>query len=257
MRGLPGKRIIVVGGASGIGAATATRLAEEGAKVLIGDINPQTLAATVAKITAAGGTAKGVRFDLGDSASAENLVRACIESYGGVDGLANIGALLQDESLARDLDLLETPEAYLHKQLDYNFIGYTRTVRAVLPHLVAQKNGAIVNTSSGNAFSGEPTRLTYSAAKCAVHALTRHVARRWGADNIRCNAIAPGLTLSEAVRANMSNSAHHKGRVAATPLGRAGEPDELAAVYAFLLSDDAAWITGQVWSVNGGRLTRE
>jgi NAD(P)-dependent dehydrogenase (short-subunit alcohol dehydrogenase family) len=256
MRGLRGKRIIVVGGASGIAAATAQRLAEEGAKVMLGDINLRGVEGTVSRITAAGGIAHGVHFNLGDAVSAQALAQACVDVYGGIDGLANIAALLDHPSLAKDIDLLETPEAYWREQMDYNFIGYARTIRAVLPHLIAQRSGAIVNTSSGNAYSGEPVRATYASAKAAVHALTRHVARRWGPDNIRCNCIAPGLVFSEAVRASMPE-AQKQQRIGATPLGRAGEPADLAAAYAFLLSDDAAWITGQVWAVNGGRVMRE
>jgi NAD(P)-dependent dehydrogenase (short-subunit alcohol dehydrogenase family) len=256
MRGLKDKRIIVVGGASGIGAATAVRLGEEGAKVLIGDVDADGREAIVARIRAAGGTAQAAHFDLGEAADAEALVRTCLETFGGVDGLANVGALLRDPSIGHEKDLLEIPDEHFQKQFDYNFGGYARTIRAVLPHFVAQRRGAIVNTSSGDAFSGQPARPTYASAKSALHALTRHVATRWGPDNIRCNAIAPGLVLSPAVKANIGGE-QNLARVAATPLRRAGEPAELAAVYAFLLSDDAAWITGQVWSVNGGRLLRD
>jgi NAD(P)-dependent dehydrogenase (short-subunit alcohol dehydrogenase family) len=254
VRGLEGKRIVVAGGATGIGAATAARLAEEGAKVVVGDIYKKGLAATVARITAAGGTVRGVHFDLRDAASAAALVAACLDSYGGVDGLANIAASLRDP--AQNVDVLSmTDEGWLG-QIDCNFIGYTRTIKAVLPHMVAQQNGAIVNTSSTVAFMGDPMRGPYAAAKAAINALTRHVARRWGPDNIRCNSIAPGLVLSEHVKKNLPAEVQRQA-IVDTPLRRAGEPAELAAAFAFLLSDDAAWITGQVWSVNGGMPMRE
>jgi NAD(P)-dependent dehydrogenase (short-subunit alcohol dehydrogenase family) len=249
VRGLSGKRIIVAGGASGIGAATALRLGEEGAKVLVGDVYQRGLDATIARIIAAGGTARGVQFDLKSSASAEALVQACVDSYGGVDGLANIAANLRDPSQNGDI-LSVTDEGWLG-QFDCNFVGYTRTIKAVLPHMLAQGRGAIVNTSSTVAFMGDPVRAPYSAAKAAINALTRHVARRWGPDNIRCNSIAPGLVFSEHIKKNLPEEVKRQA-IADTPLRRGGEPAELAAAFAFLLSDDAAWITGQVWSVNGG-----
>jgi NAD(P)-dependent dehydrogenase (short-subunit alcohol dehydrogenase family) len=254
VRGLKDKRIIVAGGATGIGAATAQRLAEEGAKVLVGDIYKKGLDATIARITEAGGTARGVHFDLRDTASAEALVQACLDSYGGVDGLANIAANLRDT--AQNVNVLDMTDEGWFSQIDCNFVGYTRTIKAVLPHMVAQKNGTIVNTSSTVAFMGDPERGPYSAAKAAINALTRHVARRWGPDNIRCNSIAPGLVLSELIKEKLPEEVKRQ-TAAATPLRRGGEPAELAAAFAFLLSDDAAWITGQVWSVNGGMPMRE
>lgn len=256
MRGLKGKRIIVAGGSTGIGAATALRLAEEGAKVLVGSTNPNNLKATVDKIIAARGVAHGVHFDFADAASSQNLIQTCVDVYGGVDGLANVGADLRHPSVTEGRDLLGTTEDHWQRQFDCNFGGYARTIQAVLPHMIAQRSGAIVNTSSTAAFAGESARPAYAAAKAAINALTRHVARRWGPDNIRCNCIAPGLVLVEKIRESMPESAK-QGYIAITPLKRAGEPAEVAAAYAFLLSDDGAWITGQVWSINGGRTMRE
>jgi NAD(P)-dependent dehydrogenase (short-subunit alcohol dehydrogenase family) len=254
VRGLQDKRIIVTGGASGIGAATAVRLAEEGAKVLVGDIYRKGLDATIATIAAAGGVAYGVHFDLRDSASAEKLVQTCVDTYGGIDGLANIAANLSSPS--EGLDVLATTEEAWLSQFDCNFIGYTRTIRAALPHMVAQRGGAIVNTSSTVAFMGDVIRAPYTSVKAAINALTRHVARRWGPDNIRCNSIAPGLVLSPHIKKHLPEAVKVQA-IADTPLRRAGEPADLAAVFAFLLSDDAAWITGQVLSVNGGMPMRE
>lgn len=254
MRGLRGKRIIVAGGATGIGAATAKRLGEEGAHLIIGDINVDGLEATVAEIKTAGGTARAVYFDLADPKSAKELSDACLETYGGVDGLANIGA---DLSLTNDLDVLNAPDAIWDRQLHCNLLGYTRTVRAVLPHFIAQKAGAIVNTSSMASYLGEDTRFGYAAAKAGVSALTRHVARKWGPQKIRCNCISPGYVMSMKGGSNLLTAAQKERVVSAIPLGRAGEPSDLASVFAFLLSDDSAWITGQVWTINGGQMFRE
>jgi NAD(P)-dependent dehydrogenase (short-subunit alcohol dehydrogenase family) len=256
VRGLKDKRFIVAGGSTGIGAAVAVRLAEEGAKIIVGSTNMDRLNTTVGKIAAAGGVAKAVQFDFADAKSCHDLIEACVDAYGGVDGLANVGADLSHPSVSQGKDLLDSPEDHWLRQFDCNFMGYTRTVKAVLPHLVAQKSGSIVNTSSNSAHMGEKARPAYAAAKASVHAMTRHVARRWGPDNIRCNAVSPGLVLVEKMRAAMPPEMLKK-MGSGIPLGRGGEPSELAATYAFLLSDDASWVTGQVWSVNGGMLFRE
>jgi NAD(P)-dependent dehydrogenase (short-subunit alcohol dehydrogenase family) len=253
MRGLKGKRIIVAGAATGIGAATAKRLGEEGVQLLVGDINMEGLQATAAQIESSGGVVKAVHFDLADPQSALALVAACVKQYGGVDGLANIGA---DLSLAGDLDLLSATDQTWDRQLSCNLLGYTRTVRAVLPHFLAQKKGVIVNTSSMASYLGEDVRFGYAAAKAGVNALTRHVARRWGRDNIRSNCIAPGFVASDKASSNLP-AAVQEQVVKAIPLGRPALPADLAPLYAFLLSDDSAWITGQVWTINGGQMFRE
>jgi NAD(P)-dependent dehydrogenase (short-subunit alcohol dehydrogenase family) len=256
MRGLSGKRIIVAGGSTGIGAAVAARLAEEGARLIVGATSRERLDATVGRITAAGGEALAVPFDLADPQGGEVLAAACLEAYGGVDGLANIGADLSKPSITANADLLGSPEDHWRQQFDTNFMGYMRTIQAVLPHLAAQKSGSIVNTSTSSVHMGEPARPAYAAAKASVHALTRHVATRWGRDNVRCNCIAPGLVFVEKMRASMPPEMQVK-MARGIPLGRGGEPEEVASAYAYLLSDDARWITGQVWAVNGGMLMRD
>lgn len=256
MRGLDGKRIVVAGGAAGIGGAVARRLAEEGARLLIGDINRATLDATVDRIRAAGGTATGVDFSLIEPNSPAALVQACVDSYGGVDGLANIAADLEPSRLASELDLLSMTDDHWRFQFDCNQMGYVRTIRAALPHLIAAGGGGIVNTSSVDAIGGAEHRAAYAGVKAGINAITRHVARRWGRDNIRCNSIMPGVVLSETVVANVPEDIR-AGWTRHIPLRRAGTPDELAGVYALLLSDDGQWITGQCWAVDGGADMRD
>jgi NAD(P)-dependent dehydrogenase (short-subunit alcohol dehydrogenase family) len=256
MKGLKGKRIVVAGAATGIGAATAKRLAEEGAKVVAGDINTAGVEATVAAITKAGGTAKAVHFDLANEDTCKALIQTCVDSYGGIDGLANVGADLSPALSSRDRDLLTTTDDVWDRYIDVNFMGYKRTMRAALPHMLKQKNGAIVSVSSAAAHIGEEVRMAYASSKIALHALTRHVARRWGPDNIRCNAVAPGPVMSEIFKANIAKEDLDKMN-AAMPLRRSGDPAEVGSIIAFLLSDDGDWVTGQVWSVNGGWTLRE
>ncbi|MFD3606203.1 SDR family NAD(P)-dependent oxidoreductase, partial [Streptomyces sp. NPDC058656] len=141
MRGLKGKRIVIAGGATGIGAATAERLAEEGASVAVGDINLAGAEATVKGITEAGGTAVAIGFDLGDETSIQELVYRAATDFGGVDGLFNVGADLSPDTLGRDTDLLDMDPAVWRRTHDVNLLGYALTCRAVLPHLLGQGGG--------------------------------------------------------------------------------------------------------------------
>jgi len=251
MRGLKDKRIVVAGGATGIGAATAGRLAEEGSRVLIGDLNLAGARETAERITAAGGTALAVAFDLADEASARALFERAVAEFGGVDGLFNVGADLSQATLGRDGDLSEMDAGIWRRTFEVNLIGYARTCRAAIPLLLESGGGAIVNTSSAAAFVGEPLRPAYAASKAGINALTRHVASRWGKEGIRCNGVSPGMVLSETALATMSEEFKAAG-LAGSRSTRLGRPSDLAAAAAFLLSDDAEWINGQTWSVDGG-----
>ncbi|MBL7496716.1 SDR family oxidoreductase [Frankia sp. CNm7] len=253
MRGLAGKAFVVAGGATGIGAGAAIRLAEEGADVVVGDVNLPGAEATVAQITKTGGTAVAVRFDLADEASVEELVGRAIEEFGAVHGLFNVGADLSAGNLGRDRTLLDTDLDVWQRTLDVNLVGFVRTVRAVLPHLLANGGGGIVNTSSGAAVSSgsDGRRPAYAASKSAVNALTRHVARSYGPRGVRCNGVMPGLVMGE-TQLEQNDLAMQKMFLSQVPTTRLGRPSDLAAVVAFLLSDDAEWINGQVWAVDGG-----
>jgi NAD(P)-dependent dehydrogenase (short-subunit alcohol dehydrogenase family) len=256
MRGLTGKRIVVASGATGIGAATAQRLAEEGAHVIVGDINESGLKETVGRIRAAGGTAEGLRFDLADAHSIELLVETAAERLGGLDGLANIGAEMEVARKEMGTDLLAMDIADWERSFRVNLIGHALTIRAAIPHLIKAGGGSIVGVSSAAAHSGFADAPAYATSKAGLNALARHVARRWGKDNIRCNYIAPGWILSEAALRFLSKEAHDAA-VAGLPLTRLGEPADTAALLAFLLSDDGSWITGQVIAINGGAAFRE
>ncbi|HEV7897460.1 MAG TPA: SDR family NAD(P)-dependent oxidoreductase [Planosporangium sp.] len=256
MRGLDGKRVVVAGGATGIGAATAERLAAEGVRVVVGDLNEAGAVATVDRVTAAGGTATAARFDLADKGSVAGLIGLAVDTYGGIDGLANVGADLSPETIGRDADLLEMDTEVWERTLRVNLLGYAHGIRAALPHFQAQGAGAIVNTSSGAAFVGEATRPAYAASKAGINALTRHVARRFGPENVRCNGVMPGAVLSETALRTMSEEFQAQMRAGIT-LTRLGRPDDLASAICFLLSEDASWVNGQVWNIDGGGNFRE
>ncbi|MBB2911291.1 NAD(P)-dependent dehydrogenase (short-subunit alcohol dehydrogenase family) [Streptosporangium becharense] len=256
MRGLTGKRIVICGGATGIGAATAVRLAEEGCRVLIGDVNVAGAEETAGRIIAAGGTALAAGFDLSDEASVRTLMDRAVSDLGGVNGLFNVGADLSPGTIGHDGDLSAMDAAVWRRTLEVNLIGYAHSCRAVIPLLLERGGGAIVNTSSNAAFVGEPLRPAYAASKAGVNALTRHVASRWGKKGIRCNGVSPGMVLSETGMTHMSEEFLAAGLVG-TRSTRLGRPSDLAAVVAFLLSDDAEWINGQTWSIDGGGSLRD
>ncbi|SEG96632.1 NAD(P)-dependent dehydrogenase, short-chain alcohol dehydrogenase family [Nonomuraea solani] len=256
MRGLAGKRIVVCGGASGIGAATAERLVEEGAKVVVGDIDEAGAEETVKQITASGGTAVAVPFDLADEPSVRALFERAMAEFGGVDGLYNVGADLSVETLDADSDVVAMDPAIWRRTLEVNLIGYALTCRTAIPLLLEQGGGAIVNTSSGAANAAEPVRAAYAASKAGVNTLTRHIATRWGKKGIRCNGVAPGLVLSRTALSRLSEDFQELA-LQMTRSPRLGRPADLAAIVAFLLSDDAEWVNGQTWAIDGGGTLRD
>ncbi|MFI7135917.1 SDR family NAD(P)-dependent oxidoreductase [Nonomuraea sp. NPDC050153] len=257
MQGLNGKRIIIAGGGSGIGAATAERLGAEGAAVVVGDINLDGAQATAKRIADIGGTALAVEFDLTDERSVRALVGTAVEQFGGVDGLFNVAADASAAVLGRDGDLLDMDPAVWRRTFEVNLIGYARTARAVLPVLLDQGAGAIVNTASAAAHVGDHVRAAYQSSKAGVNALTRHIANRWGKQGIRANSVSPGIVLTESATTMALTPEVLEFTRQTIPSPRLGKPEDLAGVVTFLLSDDAAWINGQTWSINGGALLRE
>jgi NAD(P)-dependent dehydrogenase (short-subunit alcohol dehydrogenase family) len=245
MRGLSDKAIVVAGGATGIGAATAKRLGAEGARVLIGDINVDGAEATATEIVDARGIAEVVAFDMADKDACRALVEAAVASWGRLDGLYNCAADLSHATLGRDTDVLEVPVEVWERTLRVNLTGYFLTARYAIPHLLEGGGGAIVNTTSG-VVRGNRRFAAYAAAKNGVVALTRHIAERWGREGVRCNAIDPGMVLTGNSLEMVSDEERNAMRkIARSP--RLGEPGDIAAMVAFLLSDDALWINGQTY----------
>jgi NAD(P)-dependent dehydrogenase (short-subunit alcohol dehydrogenase family) len=251
MRGLQGKVVVVAGGATGIGAASAHRLAAEGARVVIGDLNGDGAEETAQSIRDAGGDARPFAFDIADEGSAGDLIRFATTEAGAIDGLFNVAADLRPETLGRDTNLLDVPLDVWHRTLEVNLTGYLHTMRHALPAMLERGGGAIVNTISGLVLNGDPERPAYGASKGAVVTLTLHVASRWGRDGVRCNAVAPGMVLTDHSLRHFTPEQREAvmGRVRSPRLGRA---EDVAAMVTLLMSQDGEWINGQVIAVNGG-----
>ena len=238
----------MAGGAGGIGTATCLRLAAEGCKVVVGDISDEA-ADVVAAITAVGGEAAACTVDISDEDSVAALVATALTKYGRIDlfhaNAADLSIVMSDtNALDIDLDIWD-------RTLTVNLRGFLLCTRHVIPHFLEQGGGAIVYTSSAASFVGEPERPAYAAAKSGVNALMRHVASKYGKKHIRANAIAPGLIVSDRMREVMP-PALLEGTLKGTRSWRLGHPNDIAAMVAFLLSDDGEWINGQVISVDGG-----
>jgi NAD(P)-dependent dehydrogenase (short-subunit alcohol dehydrogenase family) len=253
-KGLADKVAVVVGGATGIGAATAARLGAEGCRVVIGDVAADAAQQTAAGIVAAGGTATHVAFDLADPASVADLIRTAATTYEGVDLMFNVGADMG--TIRADTDVVDIDLGIWDRVMAVNLRGYVAAMKYAIPHMLAGGGGAIVNTSSAAAFQGEPARPAYATAKAGIGALTRHVASRWGKEGIRCNAVAPGFTATEAIRSVPQWPDLQTAALKRIRGPRVGDPGDIAALVTFLLSEEGEWINGQVINIDGGTVLR-
>jgi len=249
MKNLRGKSILVCGGATGIGAATVRRLCAEGARVGIGDLNIETAEALAGELNAAGGEVMAWRYDQAEETAINELVAAAATHFGGLDGLfANVADL---QAVLVDGDILSNDAALWERTLQVNVVGTVLLLKAALPHLLQRGTGAIVLTSSDAAVVGEPERPAYAASKAAINSLCRHIASKWGQQGIRCNVVSPGFVLTEQMEAAMEQAMKDR-MLRGVRSTRHGAPADIAGAVAYLLSDDAEWVSGQVWRVNGG-----
>jgi NAD(P)-dependent dehydrogenase (short-subunit alcohol dehydrogenase family) len=257
MRRLEDKVAIVVGGATGIGAATSRRLAAEGASVVVADVNMPGAARTAAAIAEDGGRAEAIELDLAEEPSVAALVEQTVSVFGGVDLLDNNAADTSAAAMIGDLDAVTIDMGLWDRIFAVNLRGFVLTCRYAIPAMLERGGGSIVNIASGSGLSGEPDHVAYGCSKAGVIQLARHVATRWGKEGIRCNAIAPGLIVTEKVAAMGPMFDEFSGLILARVLTpRLGRPEDIAATVAFLLSDDAGYISGQVFPVDGGHFVR-
>ncbi|WP_280200726.1 SDR family oxidoreductase [Nocardia cyriacigeorgica] len=244
-----GKSAIVTGAARGIGAAYAQALAAEGAKVVVADRNAELGTAVAEKIVADGGTAVFAEVDVADPESAAALADFTVAEFGGIDHLVNNAAIYGDMKL--DL-LLTVPWDYYQRFMNVNLNGALIMTRAVWQHIAAGGGGSIVNQSSTAAwvYSG-----FYGLAKVGINGLTQQLAFELGGSKIRINAIAPGPIDTEATK-TVTPGVIVEDMIKRLPLKRMGTPEDLVGACLYLLSDEASWVTGQIFNVDGGQVFR-
>lgn len=249
---LQGKAAIVTGGARGIGAEFSQALAREGASVLIADVLDGE--AVAARIVEAGGRAVYCKTDVADAASASAMAEAAMRAFGKIDVLVNNAAIFAGLEKKGFLDI--SSEEW-DRLMAVNLRGPFECAKAVAPHMIAAKSGRIVNVASGTVFKGQVGFLHYVTSKGGVVAMTRSLARELGAHNVIVNAIAPGLTMSEAIAANpMWSGAASQPTVKSRALQRDQKPEDLTGALVFLASDECGFMTGQCMVVDGGAVMR-
>jgi NAD(P)-dependent dehydrogenase (short-subunit alcohol dehydrogenase family) len=245
---LKGKVAIVTGAGSGIGKALATRLAADGAAVVVADLaNYDVSAAQIAKAT--GARTLGLQVDVSSEDDVARMTRETLKAFGRIDILVNNAAVFSSIEL-RPFEKIDAAE--WRKVMEVNTLGVFLCCRACVPHMRAAGGGRIINLASGAPLKGVPFFLHYIASKGAVIAMTRGLARELGKDGITVNSLAPGFTLSENVAKNPVHVKHGEVTRATRAIQRDETPEDLVGAVSFLASADAAFITGQTLVVDGG-----
>jgi len=248
---LKDKVALVTGAASGIGRATAALFGREGAKVMCADLDAEGAEQVARQIADSGGEAASVQADVSVAADVERMVRATVERWGRLDVLVN------NAGIYFILPLTQVPEEEWDRLIDINLKGVYLGCKYAIPQMVSQGKGVIVNTASIAGLRGAANWTTYCASKGGVVQLTKALAMELARLNIRVNCVCPGIIDTGMFDQAVSMSGADKGELAASigqahPMGRIGQPEEVAAAILFLASDDASFITGVPLSVDGG-----
>ena len=240
---LKGKTAVVTGGGSGIGKATALKLAADGADIVIVHMDPEEKAAeVVSEIQALGVKAKAIRMDVSDFEAVSGMVTEIVEEFGSIDILINCAGITKDGLIAR------MKEEQFDAVINVNLKGTFNMIRHCTPVFMKQKSGTIVNVSSVSGIIGNPGQANYSTSKAGVIGLTKSTAKELVSRGVRCNAVAPGFIATD-MTANLSKN---NKLVDMIPMKRMGTADEVADLIFFLASDQSSYITGEIIKVDGG-----
>jgi 3-oxoacyl-[acyl-carrier protein] reductase len=246
MKKLAGKAAVVTGASKGIGAGIAKALAEDGASVVVNYASSKAGAdAVVDAITSSGGKAVAVQGDVSIAAQAQGLIEAAVAHFGRLDILVNNSGVFDVAPVEH------VTEDQYRRLFGVNVLGVLLTTQAAIKHL--KEGGSVINISSSITSLRTPGTSIYTATKAAVNAISGVLVKELAPRNIRVNVVSPGFVVTEGTRtAGIVGSEMEAGIVAQTPLGRAGQPDDIARVVAFLASDDARFVTGEEITASGG-----
>ncbi len=248
MNRFDGKTVVVTGAGGGIGSAMAARFAHEGAHAIVCDANAELAAATLESIVAAGHAASNAVFDVSDPDQVREFAHDTIATHGRIDVLINNAGIIRRGAL---LDLAVED---WHDTMRVNLDSMYYMCRAFLPHMVETGGGAIVNTGSQWGLSPAPGHIAYNVSKAAVIAFSQNLARDYAPHNVRVNVICPGEILTPMVEKGLvAKGVDIAGLAAKVPFGRLGKPEEVAALAAFLASDEAAYMCGSVVEITGAQ----
>jgi NAD(P)-dependent dehydrogenase (short-subunit alcohol dehydrogenase family) len=248
---LDGKVAIVTGGGGGIGAATCRTLAREGAAVAVVDINAEAAARVVDDIAASGGRSLSIVVDVSDETSVRDAMARTVAEFGRLDVLHNNAALTDSDALSLDTQVTDMSVEVWERTMSVNLRSQMLMSKHAIPEMVRHGGGSIINMSSGAAFKGDRTRTAYGVSKAGVHALTMYMATSHGKAGIRANTIVPGLIITDAVRAHLTEKIlEGLSKAPLTPY--LGEPSDIGDLVLFLASDESRYITGQMIVIDGG-----
>ena len=249
MRRHEGKVALCAGSATGMGAETALRLGREGAKVVIGDVNLAGAQKIIDQLKSEGGEGLAAQFDIAEPDSVKAMIDQVVAHYGRLD-LMHVNATDRKRN-NEDFDVVSTDLEVFDRIHTVSLRGHLLCTRFAVPQMLKTGGGAIVYTSSDAGKTAAPEKMSYYIAKAGLNGLMRHVATRWGKEGIRANCVCPGLIMTDAVMIN-TKAEFRRQALERVPSSRLGTMQDIAAMVSFLLSEDAAWVNGQAYSVDGG-----